>query len=111
MPGTSCEQLVDGDLASNHHGWQWVAGCGTDAAPYFRVFNPVTQGEKLDPHGDYVRRWVPELAHVEGPTVHRPWLLPGGGPGDYPAPMVDHATERAAALAGYEQVKRVGRDA
>ena len=60
------DHLVDGDLASNNHGWQWVAGTGTDAAPYFRVFNPVTQGLKFDPAGDYVRRWVPELAHLAG---------------------------------------------
>ncbi len=60
------DQLLDGDLASNNHGWQWAAGTGTDAAPYFRVFNPVTQGKKFDPTGDYVRRWVPELAHLAG---------------------------------------------
>ncbi len=101
--------LVDGDLASNHHGWQWVAGCGTDAAPYFRIFNPVSQGEKFDPAGDYVRRWVPELAAVEGSSVHRPWLLPPGAAPDYPDPMVDHAAERALALAGYEEVKRAAR--
>ena len=58
--------LLDGDVASNNHGWQWVAGTGTDASPYFRVFNPVTQGKKFDPDGDYVRRWVPELAHIAG---------------------------------------------
>ena len=62
--------LVDGDLASNQHGWQWVAGCGTDAAPYFRVFNPTTQGRKFDPDGAYVRRWVPELADADDP--HEP---------------------------------------
>ena len=60
------DQLIDGDVASNNHGWQWVAGTGTDASPYFRVFNPVTQGTKFDPDGDYVRRWVPELAHLPG---------------------------------------------
>ena len=64
--------LVDGDLASNQHGWQWTAGCGTDAAPYFRVFNPITQGRKFDPDGGYVRRWVPELADVDA-AVHEPW--------------------------------------
>src|SRR5699024_9540362 len=58
--------LVDGDLASNQHGWQWTAGCGTDAAPYFRIFNPTTQGERFDPSGDYVRRWIPELRHIAG---------------------------------------------
>jgi deoxyribodipyrimidine photo-lyase len=100
--------LVDGDLASNHHGWQWVAGCGTDAAPYFRIFNPVTQGEKFDPQGEYVRRWVPELATVPGKAAHRPWLLPEAV-ADYPEPMVDHAAEREAALKGYEQVKAAAR--
>ena len=70
--------LRDGDLASNNHGWQWVAGSGTDAAPYFRVFNPVTQGRKFDPDGDYVRRYVPELRSIEGAAVHEPWALPDG---------------------------------
>jgi deoxyribodipyrimidine photo-lyase len=97
--------LADGDLASNQHGWQWVAGTGTDAAPYFRVFNPVVQGEKFDPQGDYVRRFVPELRDVAGGAVHRPWELPGGPPSGYPEPIVDHAAERREALARYEQVK------
>jgi deoxyribodipyrimidine photo-lyase len=90
--------LIDGDLASNSHGWQWVAGTGTDASPYFRVFNPVTQGEKFDPDGDYVRRWVPELAHLPGRKVHQPWRVEGGHRGGYPEPVVDHAEERAEAL-------------
>ncbi len=93
--------LVDGDLASNQHGWQWTAGSGTDASPYFRVFNPITQGEKFDPDGDYVRRFVPELRAVPGKAVHQPWALPDG----YPEPMVDHKAERLEALARYEQVK------
>ena len=97
--------LADGDLASNQHGWQWVAGTGTDAAPFFRVFNPVSQGEKFDPHGDYVRRFVPELRDVAGKAVHRPWELPGGPPNGYPRPIVDHAEERRAALEGYERVR------
>ncbi|MGZ8803157.1 MAG: cryptochrome/photolyase family protein, partial [Mycobacterium sp.] len=94
------EQLVDGDMANNQHGWQWAAGCGTDAAPYFRVFNPATQGAKFDPSGDYVRRWVPELAGVE--DVHK---LDGNRPQDYPEPIVDHAQERAEALRRYGALK------
>jgi deoxyribodipyrimidine photo-lyase len=97
--------LADGDLPSNQHGWQWVAGTGTDAAPFFRVFNPVVQGEKFDPHGDYVRRFVPELRDVRGAAAHRPWELPGGPPNGYPRPIVDHAEERKAALSRYEQVR------
>lgn len=97
--------LVDGDLASNQHGWQWTAGSGTDASPYFRVFNPITQGEKFDPDGEYVRRYVPELRDVPGKQVHQPWKLPGGPPAGYPEPMVDHKEERLAALARYDQVK------
>jgi len=93
--------LVDGDLASNSHGWQWAAGTGTDAAPYFRVFNPTTQALRFDPDGEYVRRWVPELAVVGGAMVHEPGLR---RPADYPRPMVDHAAERDEALARYRQV-------
>jgi len=100
------QHLVDGDLASNQHGWQWVAGSGTDAAPYFRVFNPVLQGERFDPGGAYVRRWVPELAGVPDRYVHHPWDDPGGAPARYPPPMVDHAEERAEALRRYDEVRR-----
>jgi deoxyribodipyrimidine photo-lyase len=82
------DQLVDGDMASNQHGWQWAAGCGTDAAPYFRVFNPDTQGRKFDPDQEYVRRWVPEF-----------------GTPDYPDPMVDHGAERAEALRRYQAIR------
>jgi deoxyribodipyrimidine photo-lyase len=97
--------LVDGDLASNQHGWQWTAGTGTDPAPYVRVFNPVLQGEKFDPDGEYVRRFVPELRGVPGGAVHQPWALPGGIPDGYPARIVDHAAERKEALTRYEGVK------
>ncbi len=97
--------LVDGDLASNQHGWQWTAGTGTDAAPYYRVFNPVTQGQKFDPHGDYVRRWVPELRGVAGKAVHEPWELGDGMPGDYPERIVDHAVERKVALDRYHATR------
>jgi len=101
--------LVDGDLASNQHGWQWTAGSGTDPAPYFRIFNPVTQGERFDPDGDYVRRFVPELADVPGRAVHQPWKLPDGVPDGYPQPIVDHRAERDEALARYERVKAARR--
>ncbi|MCV2489611.1 DNA photolyase family protein [Geodermatophilus sp. YIM 151500] len=97
--------LVDGDLASNNHGWQWVAGTGTDASPYYRVFNPVTQGKKFDPDGEYVRRWVPELRDVPTRYVHEPWLAPDGVPPGYPDPIVEHAHERQVALARYEKVR------
>jgi deoxyribodipyrimidine photo-lyase len=98
------EHLVDFDLASNQHGWQWVAGCGTDAAPYFRVFNPTTQGKKFDPDGTYVRRWVPELADVPAKHVHDPQAM-DDPPSDYPAPIVDHAEERREALRRYDALR------
>ncbi|MFP5252575.1 MAG: cryptochrome/photolyase family protein [Actinomycetes bacterium] len=100
------QHLVDADLASNQHGWQWVAGSGTDAAPYFRVFNPGTQGRRFDPDGDYVRRWVPELRDVGAAHVHEPAASPAGIPDGYPAPVVDHAEERREALERYELLKR-----
>lgn len=98
------QHLVDGDIASNNHGWQWTAGTGTDAAPYFRVFNPMSQSEKFDPTGAYVRQWVPELTDVEGASVHAPWTLGLLAPADYPAPIVDHAQERLEALSRYKSV-------
>ena len=91
------EHLYDGDLPSNNHGWQWAAGTGTDAAPYVRVFNPRRQGERFDPDGEYVRRWVPELSDVPAAAIHEPHRH-GDGPPGYPAPIVDHATEREEAL-------------
>jgi deoxyribodipyrimidine photo-lyase len=97
--------LIDGDLASNNHGWQWVAGTGTDASPYFRVFNPVTQCRKFDPDGAYVRRWVPELAHVAGTSAHEPWKVDHGYDHGYPEPVVDHREERAEALRRYDQAR------
>ncbi|MGN6695827.1 MAG: cryptochrome/photolyase family protein [Aquihabitans sp.] len=99
--------LVDGDVASNQHGWQWTAGTGTDAAPFFRVFNPILQGTRFDPDGDYVRRYVPELRSIEGGAVHEPWKQAGdlfaGEATAYPDPIVDHAAERDEALARYQQ--------
>jgi len=105
--------LVDGDLASNQHGWQWTAGTGTDAAPYVRVFNPVTQGQRFDPSGEYVRRWVAELRGVPGADVHDPARLDAlrgrldepPGLADYPGPVVDHAVERAEALDRYRAMR------
>ena len=99
------DHLIDGDLASNTHGWQWIAGTGTDAAPYFRVFNPVLQGLRFDPEGHYVRRWVPELAHLSGATAHEPWAVEGGYAHGYPERIVDHGAERREALARYAEVR------
>ncbi|HKJ11551.1 MAG TPA: deoxyribodipyrimidine photo-lyase [Ornithinimicrobium sp.] len=95
--------LRDGDIASNNHGWQWVAGTGTDAAPYFRIFNPTTQGQRFDPSGDYVRRYVPELRHLSGKSVHEPWKADDGYEHGYPERVVDHKEARSEALARYEQ--------
>ncbi len=97
------DTLLDADQANNTMGWQWVAGCGADAAPYFRVFNPVLQGEKFDPQGAYVRRWVPELGRLSGKAIHQPWR--SGVVRGYPPPMVDLAQSRALALEGYARIK------
>ncbi len=108
------DTLCDADPASNPQNWQWVAGCGVDAAPYFRIFNPVLQGEKFDPEGSYVRRWVPELARLEAPHIHAPWKAPGEALAragvtlgrTYPRPIVDHAAARARALAAFAEIRR-----
>jgi deoxyribodipyrimidine photo-lyase len=100
------DTLVDADLANNSFNWQWVAGCGADASPFFRIFNPVLQGEKFDPAGDYVRHFVPELAGLPDQWLHRPWEAPAtvlrqagvSLGGSYPAPVIDHALGRARAL-------------
>lgn len=97
-------RLRDGDLASNVAGWQWTAGCGTDASPFHRVFNPIAQGKKFDPNADYVRRYVPELRGLAGAGAHEPWQHPLLAP-DYPAPMVNHATERLEALERHRAMK------
>lgn len=97
--------LRDFDMASNQHGWQWTAGCGTDAAPYFRIFNPVTQGLRFDPDGSYVRKFIPELAHIDGGQVHEPWDVIDGYQHDYPERIVDHSTERDESLRRYEAIK------
>jgi len=97
------DTLVDADLASNTLGWQWTAGCGVDAAPYFRVFNPFLQGAKFDPEGAYIRHWIPELATLPASVIHQPWTL--AAKLDYPAPIIDFAASRAEALAGWERIK------
>ncbi len=100
------DTLVDADLASNSASWQWVAGSGADAAPYFRIFNPVLQGEKFDPDGVYVRRWIPELSACETRFVHRPWEAANFAKLKYPAPIVQHDRARARALAAFQQLSR-----
>lgn len=112
------KMLVDGDIASNNGGWQWSAGTGTDAQPYFRVFNPVSQGEKFDPQGDYVRRYVPELKRVPDKFIHKPWMLSGPEQEyvgcrigrDYPAPIVDHAVQRDVAVNMYRRAVASSRE-
>jgi deoxyribodipyrimidine photo-lyase len=98
--------LLDGDLASNSHGWQWTAGCGTDASPYYRVFNPIGQGIRFDPNGDYVRKYIPELRHIPDGSIHEPWKVLGGLDHGYPEPIVDHAAERLEALARLEALPK-----
>ena len=108
------DTLVDADLANNTLGWQWVAGCGADAAPYFRIFNPVIQGEKFDPAGNYVRRWVPELARLPDKWLHKPWKAPAPILSEagvdlgrtYPLPIVDHDEARERALAALTSMQR-----
>ncbi len=105
------KNLVDGDPALNNGGWQWTAGTGTDAVPYFRILNPVSQSQKHDPQGLYIRRWLPELAGVPDEFIHQPWLMPGGGAKtsgvqigvDYPVPLVDHPARRALAMQAYRR--------
>jgi deoxyribodipyrimidine photo-lyase len=106
------ETLVDADLANNTLGWQWVAGCGADASPFFRIFNPITQGRKFDPDGKYVRHWVPELAQLPSAWIHAPWEAPQSALQEaqvelgktYPNPLIDHASARARALAAYQKL-------
>jgi len=98
------DTLVDADAASNPFNWQWVAGCGLDAAPYFRIFNPVSQGEKFDPAGEYVRTWVPEIARLPDKYIHAPWKAGSVVPAGYPSPIVDLAGGRARALAAWKSL-------
>ena len=101
-------QLIDGDLAANNGGWQWAASTGTDAAPYFRIFNPTTQGQKFDADGAFIRRWLPELASLPDKAIHDPWIWADkqGVTLDYPRPVVDHKQARAATLAAYEAARK-----
>jgi deoxyribodipyrimidine photo-lyase len=110
------DTLVDANLANNTLGWQWSAGCGADAAPYFRIFNPVLQGERFDPKGQYVRQWIPELARLPDRYIHRPWEAPAevlkragvilGR--TYPQPVVDHGEARDEALAAFAALRTSG---
>ena len=107
------QNLIDGDLAANNGGWQWSAGTGTDAVPYFRVFNPITQSKRFDSAGNYIRRWLPELSSIPAQYIHTPWKMPLDVQQDlgcrigvqYPTPLVEHATARQRSLAVYQQVK------
>lgn len=96
------QHLIDGDLAANNGGWQWCASTGTDAVPYFRIFNPVSQSRKFDPHGDYIRRWLPELAHLDAKTIHDPYAVQPEIQLDYPQPIVDLKSSRQRAIAAFK---------
>ena len=99
------QHLVDFDVASNAHGWQWTAGSGTDASPYYRVFNPIEQGKRFDANGDYIRKYVPELAHLSAAEIHEPWLYLNGYSKAYPERIVDHALERLESLERLKEIK------
>lgn len=101
--------LSDYDPASNSHGWQWTAGCGTDASPYYRIFNPILQGLKFDPNGDYVRKYIPELRHIAGAAAHEPWEIFEGYQNGYPERIVDHNTERNESLVRLEELKNLSK--
>jgi deoxyribodipyrimidine photo-lyase len=101
------ERLLDADVQQNDGNWQWVAGIGTDAAPYFRIFNPTLQAKRFDPSGTFIRRWVPELADVDDAHVHEPWRAPKP-PRGYPEPILDHAEARQRTLARYRAIGGAG---
>ena len=109
------QQLVDGDMAANNGGWQWAASTGCDAQPYFRIFNPVTQSERFDPHGKFIRRYLPEIARLPDRAIHAPWLakpleLAGAGVQlgeNYPLPIVDHGLARLRTLGRFKAVRRL----
>jgi deoxyribodipyrimidine photo-lyase len=102
------QKLVDGDLAANNGGWQWCAGVGTDAAPYFRIFNPIVQGERFDPQGAFIKQWLPELASLSASHIHRPWESPKFQTGqiNYPARIVLHEEQRSRCLALYKKIEK-----
>lgn len=102
------DTLVDADLANNSASWQWVAGCGFDAAPFFRIFNPILQSEKFDPDGIYIKRWIPELAKVPQTLIHMPWKVRSDLKLNYPDPIVDHAQSRKRALEAFKKIKKSG---
>jgi len=101
------QQLIDGDLAANNGGWQWAASTGTDAAPYFRIFNPTTQGERFDKQGDFIRQWLPELSDVPDSDIHQPqvWAQKNNKKLDYPAPIVEHKDARKKTLDAFERAR------
>lgn len=101
------DTLVDADLANNSMGWQWVAGSGVDASPYYRIFNPILQGKKFDPEGEYVRRWIPELARTPKAHIHEPWKSPENIRKNYPAPIIEHNFARQRALETYKKLKSI----
>ena len=98
------QQLIDGDLAANNGGWQWCASTGMDAVPYFRIFNPVSQSQKFDPNGDYIRRWVPELGHLDAKFIHEPYAKNPDLALDYPKPIVDLKASRVRAIEAFKQI-------
>lgn len=97
------QHLIDGDLAANNGGWQWCASTGTDSVPYFRIFNPVSQSRKFDPEGQYIRTWIPELAHLDAKTIHAPYESKTVQQLDYPKPIVDLKYSRARAIDHFKQ--------
>lgn len=99
------QHLIDFDPASNAHGWQWTAGTGTDASPYYRVFNPIEQGRRFDLKGDYIRKYIPELVHLPADQIHEPWLYLDGYSKGYAERIVDHAAERLESLARLQEIK------
>ena len=111
------QHLVDGDPAANNGGWQWTAGTGTDAAPYFRIFNPILQSKKFDPQGRFIHKWIPELSQMPLKYIHTPWELPADDQKkigciigkDYPAPIIEHSFARQRTLEAYKLTKNLSK--